>query len=100
MKTRLLRKLRKEAQQKYKAAFWDGWWHCFEKIDSTWQPLLLKYLLPTSHRYDAYRTEEEALKAIDRYKRYYILNCVRPFIYRRNWLRLQKKLNELKSEMK
>ena len=95
MKTKLLRKLRKEAELKYKVTLWDGWWYCFEKVNSTWQPLLIKYLLPTSCRYDAYRTEAEALKAINLYRRQYILDSVRPSIHRRNRLRLQKKLNEI-----
>lgn len=102
MKTKLLRKLRKEAQQKYKAAFWDGWWYCFEKVDSTWKPLLVEYMLPIRCHYNAYciKTEAEALKTIDIYRRQYILSRVRPSIHRRNRLRLQKKLNELKQEMK
>lgn len=94
MKTKLLRKLRREAERKYKVALWDGWWYCFEKVGSTWKPLLIEYLLPTSYRYDAYHTEAEALKAINLRRRQYILDFVRPLIHRRNWWRLQTKLKE------
>ena len=89
MKTRLLRRLRNKAELRYKVALWDGWWCCFEKVGSTWQPLPIKYLLPISYRYDAYRTEAEALKAINLHRRQYILDSVRPSIHRRNRLRLQ-----------
>ena len=94
MKTRLLRMLRKKTERRYKVVFIDGWWQCFEKSGSIWQPLFLEYLLPTKHCYAAYRTEAEALKAIDIYKRQYILDFVRPLIRRRNWWRLQKKIKE------
>ena len=93
MKTRLLRMLRKKAERTYKVAFIDGWWQCFEKKTDIWEPLNIDYLKPRQY-YNAWRTKAEALQALDACKRQYIREYIAPLIRRRNWKRLQRKIEE------